>query len=643
MYCFDAHLRWLPILALVGLLMGWQPGRAETPPSKAKLGEKIADLAFRDDADRPITLHGFKDKKAVVVVFLSFECPVSTGYAPVLADLAQTYEKRGVAFLAVCPNTEETAARLARQARDYQLPFPVVRDERHAAVTAFAAAVTPEAFVLDGNFILRYRGRIDSGYAARLKKNLQVSRHDLRQALEEVLAGKTVSEPATFAVGCPIPRQADVRKGGAVTYYRDVLPVLQDHCQQCHRPGEVAPFSLVTYRQAVNWAADIKEYTQNWKMPPWKPVEGGPFHGERKLSDRDIATLAAWVDGGTPEGDRRDAPAPRTFGETWSLGQPDLVLTMSDDFHLGPSGLDLYQHFILPTNLDGDRYVAAVEVRPGNRRVVHHAILFVDSQKRARRVEEYQQRKGNATAAGDHGPGFSVAMGLGFLPGFLPDSGLGGWAPGMLPRHLPEGTGFFLPRGADVILQLHYHRNGRAEADRTSVGLYFSKQPKNRQHQGIPVPAHFVSIPAGTSHYPVSGDIILRQDCRLHSIMPHMHLIGREIKVTMQPPDGPPRILIGVKDWDFNWQEIYFFREAISVKAGTRFHVEGSFDNSAANPSNPHQPPRTVYLGVETGNEMCVGFLGMTPDQPGRIRFDIQVPVPGLKRLQPLGLPGIGF
>ncbi len=643
MRCLDPRCRWFPIVTLGILLAGAPPAHAEEAPSRAKLGEKIPDLAFHDAAGRPITLHGFKDKKAVVVVFFSFECPVSASYAPVLADLARTYGERGVAFLAVCPNVEETADQLARQARDYRIPFPVVLDEHQAAARALAAAFTPEAFLLDRNFVLRYRGRIDNRYAARLKKNPQVSRHDLRQALDELLAGKPVSEPATLAIGCPLPRSESTRSGGAVTYYRDVLPILQNRCQQCHRPGEVAPFSLMTYRQAVNWAADIKEYTQNHKMPPWKPVEGGPFHGERKLTDQEIATLAAWVDGGTPEGDRRTSPAPRTFTETWSLGPPDLVLTMSDEFHLAPTGTDLYQHFILPTNLGEDKYVAAVEVRPGNRRVVHHAILFVDGQKRARRLEQYQHRKAAATTAGDHGPGFSVAMGLGFLPGFLPDGGLGGWAPGLLPHRLPEGTGFFLPKGADVILQLHYHRDGRAETDRTSVGLYFSKQRKNRRLEGVAAPAQFVSIPAGASRYHVEGDIVVRQDCRLHSIMPHMHLIGREIKVTMQPPDGSPRTLIAVNDWDFNWQEIYLFREAIPVKAGTRFHVEGTFDNSAANPSNPHRPPKTVYLGVETNNEMCVGFLGMTPDQPGRIRFDIQVPFPGLKRLQPLGLPGIGF
>jgi peroxiredoxin len=643
MRCLDPRCPGLSILTLLALLVGGQSVHAETAPSRAKLGDKIADVAFRDAAGQPIRLYDFKDKKATVVVFVSFECPVSTSYAPILADLAQAYGPRGVAFLAVCPNVEETADQLARYARDYRIPFPVLLDARQAAAKALAAEFTPEAFVLDGNFVLRYRGRIDNSYAARLKKNPQVNRYDLRQALDEVLAGKAVSEPATLAIGCPIQRAEPTRSGGAVTFYRDVLPILQDRCQQCHRPGEVAPFSLMTYRQAVNWAADIKEYTQNHKMPPWKPIQGGPFHGERKLTDMELATLAAWVDGGTAEGDRRDAPAPRTFTENWTLGQPDLVLTMSDDFHLGPAGLDLYQHFILPTNLGEDKYVSAVEVRPDNRRVVHHAILFVDGQKRARRLEQYYRQKSSATAAGDHGPGFSVAMGLGFLPGFLPDGGLGGWAPGMMPHRLPEGVGFFLPKGADVILQLHYHRNGRAESDRTSVGLYFSKQGKNRRLQGVPVPAHFVSVPAGTSRYPVQGDIVVRQDCRLHSIMPHMHLLGREIKVTMQPPDGPPRTLVGVNDWDFNWQEIYDFREAIPVKAGTRFHVEGTFDNSAANPSNPNQPPKTVYLGVETNNEMCVGFLGMTPDQPGRIRFDIQVPFPGLKRVQPLGLPGIGF
>jgi peroxiredoxin len=602
----------------------------------------IANVTFKDAGGKRFALHDWKDRKAVVVVFLSFDCPVSTGYSPVLADLAKVYAERGVAFLGICTQEDKDAAQITRHQQEFKIPFPVFADERRAAADAFQAEVTPEAFVLDNHFVLRYRGRIDDGYRARLKKNAQVTRHDLRQALDEVLADKPVSEPATRAIGCGIRQPEAVRATAGPTYYRDVLPIVQNHCQECHRAGEVAPFSLMTYKQAVSWATDIKEYTQSRKMPPWKPTEGGPFYDERRLTEREIATLAAWVDGGAPEGTVADAPPPRRFAKGWQLGQPDMVLTVDGDFELGARGSDIYRYFVLPTNLAEDKYVTAIEVRPGNGRVVHHAIMFYDSQGRARKLEQQERARPKKPTEEDRGPGYSMSMGLGFLPGFLPQGGLGGWAPGMIPRHLAEGVGFYLPKGSDVVLQLHYHRNGRVESDRTSVGLYFAKKAEARRMQGLAIPGQFVTIPAGVERYRVNGSIWVRQDCRLHTIMPHMHLLGREIKVTMIPPDAPPRTLIAVKDWDFNWQEMYFFREAIPVKAGTRFDVEGIYDNSAKNPSNPNRPPKSVLVGEATNNEMCVGFLGTSTERPGPIRYDILVGVPGLGLKGPT-VPGLGL
>jgi peroxiredoxin len=635
-------IRWLLAAILGGTILG-TPAPALDIPGASRLGRTIADFTLPDASGKPLALSDFNGRKAIVVVFLSFECPMSTNYAPVLADLADAYGNRGVAFLGVCCQQDADAAQVAQLAQDFKIPFPVRKDPHHVAAEALEATVTPEVFVLDSQRILRYRGRIDNTYAARLQKNVRTTRHDLRQALEELLAGKPVSTPSTPPIGCPIHSAQAAPATGTITFYRHVLPILQNHCQQCHRPGEVAPFALMTYKQAVNWAGDIKTYTQNRQMPPWKPVEGGPFHGERKLTDQEIATLAAWVEGGTPAGHPDEAPPPRHFGNGWQLGPPDLVLTMPDDFYLGPTGPDLYRYFVLPTNLPEDKYVTALEVRPGNRRIVHHAVLFADSKHWGRRLEEAEQKRSRALAAGDHGPGYTWGMGVSVLPGFLPQGGLGGWAPGMVYRHFPAGNGYYLPRGADVIFQLHYFRSGRVEKDRTSVGLYFSKNPKAKHMQGLAIPAQFMSIPAGAERYRVEGHICLKQDCQVHVVAPHMHLIGREITMTMRPPNGPARTLLVVKAWDFNWQEEYFLREPIRVKAGTRFDVEGIFDNSARNPRNPFQPPQTVLFGLETTNEMCVGFLGATSDQPGPIRFDIEVKVPSLEGSRIWSLPALGL
>jgi peroxiredoxin len=618
----------LPPLAAAACLLAGLSCPAQEKAPRDRLGEKIADVALHAAGGKQTALHDFKGKRAVVVAFLSFDCPVCTAYCPTLAELAGTYAKRGVAFLGIVPGEDEPAEQVARQARELGLPFPVFADRSRAAAAAFRAAVTPEVFVLDSDLVLRYRGRIDDRYAARLQQKPRVGRHDLRQALDEVLAGRAVSEPATRAVGCAVDRPAP-RATGKVTFHRDVLPILQQRCQGCHRPGDVAPFSLMTYRQAVRWAEDIKSYTQSRKMPPWKPAAGPALVGDRRMPEKEITTLAAWVDGGTPEGDRGDAPPPRRFADGWQLGQPDLVLTVPDTFELGPSGSDLYRCFVLPTQFSEDRFVSAVEVRPGSRRVVHHALLFVDKRGRGRRIEEREKRRQPGRDA-DRGPGYSLPLSFAFLPGFFPDAALSGWAPGMSPRRLAPGVGYYLPKGADIVLQVHYHRSGRVEKDRPTVGLYFCKEKSPRRLQGVSVPGPFLMIPAGVRNYRVEGRVWVRQDCKLYAIMPHMHLLGRQIKITMTPPGGKTLTLMYVKDWDFNWQEDYFFREPIDAPKGTRFDVEGVYDNTDANPYNPFHPPRSILAGMETTNEMCVGFLGAAADRPGPIRYDIGVRLPGV-------------
>jgi peroxiredoxin len=584
-----------------------------------KLNKKIDNVTLHDAGGKHRSLYDLMDKKAIVVVFLSFDCPVSTSYSSVLAELAKTYRDKQVAFIAVNSSDDGDAARIAEQAAEYKLPFPVFKDENFRAADAFKADTVPSVFVLDHNFVLRYRGRIDDGYYARLKKNGRITRNDLRQALDEVLAGRPVTEPATKPIGCAIVRERKTRTEGTVTFYRDVLPIMQKNCQECHRLGAVGPFALMTYKQAVNWAEDIKEYTQERKMPPWKPVDGPAFHGERKLPDKEIQMLAAWVDGGMPEGDPKDAPPPRKFVEGWQLGQPDLVLTVPEEMTVGSSGPDLFRCFVLPTNLTEDKFVTGVETRPGNSRIVHHTLNYFDTSGKGRELEK-KAREQKEDTNGDCGPGYSAAMGLGFRPTTGQVGGLGGWAPGNVAHHLPDGYGYFLPKGSDIILQTHYHRDGRVEKDRTSIGLYFAKDDKTKRWKGMVLPGRFLFIPPNNDHYRVQGGMEVLQECKLYSVMPHMHMLGREIKVTLTPPDGKPVTLVAVKDWEYNWQETYFFKEPIVVKPGTRIAVEAIYDNSDKNPNNPFSPPRMVKFGEQTTDEMCYVFFGATSETPGGVK-----------------------
>jgi peroxiredoxin len=605
---------WLAIGALLMLTsFTWTQHGGEQ--ATVGVGQKVDNVKLMGLDGKHSTLHDFKGKKAVVVVFLTFDCPICTSYLAGLSEFAQSHKE--TVFLGVCPSADEPGM-LARQVEDYAVGFPVFQDAALKVAGAFGATVTPEVFVFDDRFTLRYRGRIDDAWVARLKENRETTHHDLRQALDEVLAGKTVSRPRTATVGCSIVRGETRPVSTTFTYYKDVLPILQKRCQGCHRPGEMGPFSLMTHAQAVNWAADIKEYTRSRRMPPWKVTDGVPFHGERKLTDQEIATLAAWADGGTPAGNLSDAPPPARFADGWMLGQPDLILSPKESFTLGPTGPDAFRVFVLPTGLTEDKFVSAYEVRPSNPRAVHHTVHFIDLRGRGRRLEQLEKQRPRRADDKDSGPGYSSIMGPGFFP---PDGDLGGWAPGITPHFLPDGVGYYLPKGTDFIAHVHYHRTGKIEKDRIQIGLHFSKNPRCKPLQQMVIGGRFLSIPAGEPSFPVKGTIWVVQDCMLYTIVPHMHLLGKKIKITMTPPGQPTRTLIGIGDWDFNWQEFYIFKEPIKVKAETRFDVEAVFDNSASNPNNPSSPPRRVLVGETTTNEMCFGFLGATIDEPGPLGF----------------------
>ncbi len=597
---------------------------AQPEPSQAKLGERIPNLTFKDEKGKIYRLYELKYKKAIVFVFLSFECPVSKSYLHPLSEIAKEFEKFGVTVWGLTTNEDDTRKKVAKSARQFDLAFPVFKDERLRAAEALKADITPEVFVLDGNFILKYRGRIDDMYSDRLKKHAKITEHNLRQTLAELVTGRPVSGSATRAVGCPIIRDdRPVAKDGKVTYHRDVQPILQKHCQECHRPGEIGPFSLMTYKQAVNWAQDIKNYTQRREMPPWRVSEGIAFTNERRLSEGEIKALADWADGGAPAGDLNDAPKPRDFPRSWQLGEPDLILTPQDDFLLGPSGRDVFRCYVMPTKLTEDKYVAAVELRPGNPRVVHHVLLFGDNAGAGRRLEKDAQEKEKNNpvldkhtaqpSKYDRGPGYSRMMGTGFFPLI----NLPGWAPGMKPHIFPEGVGVLLPKNADVVMQVHYHRNGRAERDRTRLGLYFAKKKVEHPYQTAVIAGgsgsgplrYLFSIPPGEERFRLDGDAWATRDFTLFSIMPHMHLLGKSISFTMTPPDAAEQKLLAIKQWDYNWQEMYFPKEPILVKAGTKFHVEAFYDNTDKNPLNPFSPPRRVTVGEQTTNEMCFVFL----------------------------------
>ena len=588
--------------------------------SAALAAEKPGSVPLAAPDGKGTTLDAHAGKSATVVVFVSFECPVARSYLVPLNEFARANAEKGVRVVLVCPSDDKPAS-VAKSAAEFKLTIPVLIDSKKELAAALKAEITPEAFVLDAKGEVFYRGRIDDGYSARLKKNPTVTSRDLNDAVAALLDGKLVKVAKTKAVGCPIDYDA-AQATGTVTYHKHVAPILNAHCVACHRAGEIGPFALTTYAQAKRWADDIKQYTASRVMPPWMPAGGLAMRGERKLTKDEIATLAAWADGGAPEGDPKDAPKPPEFGDGgWRHGKPDLILTPSGDFTLGPTGNDLFRCFVLPTNLKEDRWIVGYDVKPGNPRIVHHTLHFFDTSGQGREMEKAQQEKDKGKGLlVDVGPGYTASMGVGFVPpsnkeGESPKfGGLGGWAPGQAPQFVPKGAGWLLPKGSDFIIQTHYHRDGKFGTDRTQVGLYFAKAPVEQPWQTLIINGlkAWERIPAGKDDYTARGHVYFHTDAVLHNVLPHMHMRGKNVKVTMTPPGGKPVTLVDIPAWDYNWQETYWFKEPITVKAGTRLDVVGTFDNSEANPNNPSKPPRDVSYGEETNDEMLFVFFGAT-------------------------------
>ena len=386
------------------------------------------------------------------------------------------------------------------------------------------------------------------------------------------------------------------------TFNKDVAPILFRHCASCHRPGQVAPFSLLSYRDAAKRASLIAAVTARRYMPPWKPLPGyGDFADANSLTEEEIATLGKWAAAHAPEGDSRDLPPAPQFAEGWQLGPPDLILKMPHAFAIPPDGEDIYQCFVLPMNLPQGAKVRAVEVHPGNRQVLHHALLYLNNDGSAREREQ-------DTA----GVGYRCFGG----PGVRTAGGLSGWVPGAAPRLLPEGVAMTVPQGSDLVMQNHYHPSGKPETDQSELGIYFAKEPVTKTVFSIPLMHRWLSIPAGDAAYQVTTTFVAPIDLEVISVAPHMHLLGRSMRVSAALPDGRDEPMICIKDWDFNWQGRYQYREPLLLPKGTRIEIEATYDNSAGNPKNPHSPPQTVHWGENTTDEMCLAFIQCETRRP---------------------------
>lgn len=542
--------------------------------------------------------------RATVLLFLSTRCPVSNLYAPRIVALDKAFTKRGVRFVGVYSESNVTALEVSRHARAHSLSFPTLYDPAGIRARRYGATLTPEAVVLDTDGVMRYRGRIDSS-----SDTSKVQSRDLANALESVVRGRRVTKARTAAFGCAIqgvfssPGAASAHKD-LITYTRDIAPILNKNCVSCHRDGQIGPMPLNNYKNVAAWAEQIKRVTEARIMPPWQEKSEGQFHDERRLSPGEIGLLGAWAKNGMPEGSPRDLPKPPVFatGE-WTLGEPDALFGMPQTYPISPDGRDIYRCFIIPTNFPTDQWIAGIAFAPGNRTVVHHASVFVDVSGAARKLDALDTAPGYTNPTPGNGPGFPAPLGA-----------LGGWTPGHAPRRLPEGVALMLPKGADLVLEVHYHSSGKAETDQTRFGLYFAKGVVDKRlHMGDLSNVTF-QIPPGDPDYIATATATLPSDITVLSVTPHLHNLGRSMALTVTFPDGRKRSIVDVPQWDFRWQPSYRYKELLKLPRGTRIDLTAHFDNTEKNPEQPNRPPRLVHWGESTSDEMCTCFFAYTLD-----------------------------
>ncbi len=544
------------------------------PIQREVLGHRIPDFVLPDADGRETALSDFSDGRAVVVVFMGTSCPIGNAYVPVLNDLQKRYRDQGVQVLGINSNLADDAEDIAVHIEKFEVGFPVLNDEHQIVADLFAASRTPEVFLVTRRGLVVYRGRIDDRFGYTYKR-AEPRRRDLEEALQELLAGKPITRPDVEAKGCLITRRDRLENRTEITFAKHVAPILYRRCTECHRPGTAAPFALLTYEDADNWSDMILETVMDRRMPPWDvDPRHGDFSNDLRMSQKEIDILLAWIENGKPQGDPADMPEPPTFESDWMMGTPDVVFEMPEEFTVQATGTVDYQYFVTKTDFGKDVWVQASEARPGNWAVVHHIIGFV-------RTHPEQP--------------------IGELPI------VAGYAPGEEPTHYPEGVGFRLPAGAEIVWQVHYTPTGRVEKDRSQIGLILCREQPERDVITTGVMNHDFVIPPGAPNHRVFVSRTFDRDTELLSLMPHMHLRGSKFRYTAVYPDGSREILLNVPRYDFNWQHRYLFRTPRFMPKGTILECLAFFDNSEENPANP-DPSEAVTWGDQTWEEMMIGW-----------------------------------
>ncbi|MCH7945621.1 MAG: redoxin family protein [Armatimonadetes bacterium] len=576
----------LAVLAIA--VAGSQQGPVRVVPERiaageARIGFRVQSLTAQTIDGESLSLFKSPSAKGYVIALTDVSCPLCLRFAPTLAKLEDDYREAGINFIYLNTSSSDEKGDIEDAIRTHGFDGPYIWDPSGRVAGSLGAKTTTEVFLLDARQTVVYRGAVDDQYGLGYQ-NPAPRKTYLSDAIDAMLAGDRPEVEATTAPGCVLA--LDYRPSmREVTYYDQVSRILQRNCVTCHRDGGVAPFALDSYKSAENFKGMIKFVVESGTMPPWFAAPMGdhsPWANDRTLGEQDKAELMSWIEGGSPEGDPDDTPAPLVFDDTWAIGEPDVIIEIPEEIAVQATGQMDYIYKIAMTDFDGDRWIKAMEIVPTDRAVVHHVLVFlVDDDQAARRKP--LRLNGNS----------------GFFMGYVP---------GTNSVVFPEGFAKMLPKGMNLLFQLHYTPNGIATKDQTRIGLKFTDEvPKNEVHvQGI-ANTRF-RIPPGASNHSDKSTIVVPADIVVTNYLAHMHLRGKAFKFEVEYPDGRSEVLLDIPRYDFNWQLTYKYAEPKLIPKGSKITVTGTFDNSAANPANP-DPTRTVRWGDQTDEEMLLGYF----------------------------------
>jgi len=550
--------------------------------------ERLDDVSLLRLDGKETELSELRGEGVLVLAYTGVGCPISSRYAPRLSSLASRYSKRGVTFVGVNASPQDSREAIAKERAELRLALPVLRDVRQELTRELGAKTTTEVFVFDEEGTLRYRGAVDDQYSLGAAKP-EPSENYLRDALDAVLADRAPEKAETEAPGCLLTLLPEEELPEAVTWSRDVAPIVQQNCEVCHRPGQVGPFPLQTYEQAQGWGKMIASVVAERRMPPWNASEefDGHFVNQRSLTAKEREKIQKWVQDGMPRGNPKEDPAPRSFPEGWRIGEPDAVFQPTHrmwtgepiaehGFEVPTEGVVDYQFFVAKTDYDEDRWIQAMEIVPGAPDVVHHVLIGV-----------HDPTKG--PFRDDH------------LLSYLAVA-----VPGDTPSIFPEGYAKLLPKGASLVFQLHYTPNGKARTDISRLGVVFAEEPPIFEVVSEALIDTGIRIPAGAENHEVRGEFTFTEDTGILSFFPHMHTRGKDFRYVAHYPDGTSEDLL-FSNYDFNWQESYIYEDPKLLPAGTRVECIAHYDNSDGNPNNP-DPKKDVLWGDQTWEEMFVGY-----------------------------------